>query len=93
MLFSILGGLITLRHRRLMRVKLFWIFEAEDRLGLIKDPENPGGIIPREDAEQFPVKWRGLSMPRVFSTSFLILAFYGLLLAIDVLAMLVFYAS
>ena len=81
--FAVFGGLITMRHRRLMRVKLNWIFQAEDSLGLIKDKENPFGIIPRE-GPVLPVKWSGLSVPRLLSTSALMLGFYILLLLIDV---------
>jgi len=46
LLFSILGILMVCRHRRLMWIKLNWIFEAEEKLGLIKENENPNGIIP-----------------------------------------------
>jgi hypothetical protein len=86
-LFAVLGMLITLRHRRLMRVKLNWIFQAEEKLGLIMDDQNPDGIIPRKGAIQYPVEWKGLDMPRPFSTSFLIMAFYFLLIVIDVIVM------
>lgn len=104
-LFSILGGLITLRHRRLMWIKLNWIFEAEDHLGLIKDEENLKGIIPRDakmkknsflskelykKEESNPDKknqgksfWNKLMWPRLISTSWLILAFYFLLIVFD----------
>jgi len=46
LVFSILGILMVCRHRRLMWIKLNWIFEAEEKLGLIKDSKNPNGIIP-----------------------------------------------
>lgn len=85
-LFACFGGLITLRHRRLMRVKLNWIFQAEEKLGLIKDDNNVLGIIPRQHAPTRPLPWKGLSWPRPLSTSGLILAFYLLLFTIDALA-------
>ncbi len=44
--FSVIGILMVCRHRRLMWVKLNWIYEAEDKLGLIKKSTNPSGIIP-----------------------------------------------
>ncbi len=89
-LFAILGAAITLRHRRLMMVKLNWIFQAEDSLGLIKDDNSSTGIIPREGSVQHPVKWKGVNVPRPLSTSFLILAFYALLLTIDIAAIVIF---
>lgn len=46
LVFSVIGILMVCRHRRLMWIKLNWIFEAEEKLGLIKDSENPDGIIP-----------------------------------------------
>ncbi len=87
-LFAVFGGLITMRHRHLMRVKLYWIFQAEDRLGLVKDDRNPRGVFPREDAPQEPGSWKSLSWPRPLSTSGLILFFYVLLLVLDLTALL-----
>lgn len=84
--FGILGILITLRHRHLMRVKLNWIFQAEEKLGLIKDKHNPYGIIPRKDSPTTPYPWRGLSAPRPLSTGGLVIGFYALLILIDALA-------
>lgn len=85
-LFAAFGGLITMRHRHLMRVKLYLIFQAEDRLGLIKDDQNTLGIFPREIAPKEPGSWDGLSWPRPLSTSGLILSFYLLLLLLDLTA-------
>ena len=48
LLFCVLGILMTCRHRRLMWIKLNWIFEAEERLGLIKNSEHDSGIIPAD---------------------------------------------
>ncbi len=84
--FAILGALITFRHRHLMRVKLNWIFQAEEKLDLIKDEANPHGIIPREDSPTTQRPWEGLSAPRLLSTGGLIVGFYGLLIIIDLVA-------
>lgn len=81
--FAIFGILITWRHRHLMKVKLHWIFEAEDRLGLIAD-ETHDGIIPRAEAPVRSHAWKGLAAPRPLSTGGLITGFYVLLIAIDV---------
>jgi hypothetical protein len=45
-LFSIIGILMVCRHRRLMWIKLNWIYESEQKLGLIKTEGNQHGIIP-----------------------------------------------
>lgn len=84
--FAILGILITVRHRHLMRVKLNWIFQAEEKLGLIKDDDNPDGIIPREDSPTTAHSWKGLSAPRPLSTGGLMIGLYALLIVIDLLA-------
>ncbi len=82
-IFSILGALMTCRHRQLMTVKLGWIYQAEKHLGLIKTADNPLGIIP-EDAEMTAaITWKGLALPRLLSSSGLILSFYIVLLIID----------
>jgi len=44
--FSVLGVLLTCRHRRLMRIKLGWIYQAEKELGLVKINSESDGIIP-----------------------------------------------
>ncbi len=82
-LFSLLGVLITCRHSHLMRTKLTWIFEAEDHLGLIKDAENPGGIIPRALKAPKPSERVRLALPRPLSTGGLIICLYLLLGAFD----------
>ena len=46
LLFAVVGILVTCRHRRLMFIKLNWIYQAEEKIGLIKCAENPAGIIP-----------------------------------------------
>jgi hypothetical protein len=48
LLFCVIGILMTCRHRRLMWIKLNWIFEAEEKLRLIKTQDNPNGIIPED---------------------------------------------
>lgn len=48
LVFSLLGILMVCRHRRLMWIKLNWIYEAEDKLKLIKSTSNPDGIIPED---------------------------------------------
>lgn len=89
-LFAILGMFITLRHRHLMRVKLNWIFQAEKKLKLILDNKNPDGIIPIQDAPTKKLPWKGISIPRLLSTSGLIVGFYCLLLVIDLCLALYF---
>lgn len=84
LVFAIVGGLVTCRHRRLMYIKLNWIYEAEDKLGLIKNQLNPSGVVP-EIAQMRPAKqWKGLMWPRLLSTSGLILLFYFLFCLIDI---------
>jgi hypothetical protein len=83
--FAVLGILITLRHRHLMNVKLRWIYEAEDRLGLVKHKDNPAGILPKDDVMAMPRRWVGLSAPRPLSTGGLMIGFYALLLLLDLL--------
>ncbi|HEU0299592.1 MAG TPA: hypothetical protein VFR37_09065 [Longimicrobium sp.] len=90
--FAVFGILITWRHRHLMKVKLHWIYQAEDRLGLIGDSEHPG-IIPRADAPTRSYPWRGLAAPRPLSTGGLVTGFYLLLIAVDVLVALAFPGS
>ena len=46
-LFAFIGILMVCRHRRLMWIKLNWIYEAEEKLGLIKTDDNKNGIIPK----------------------------------------------
>ena len=90
-LFSILGALMTCRHRQLMKIKLGWIYEAEEHLGLIKTPGNEKqGIIPEDSKMKATLEWKSLSFPRIFSTSGIILCFYITLLLIDVFALIAF---
>jgi hypothetical protein len=89
--FAVFGILITCRHRHLMKVKLNWIFQAEDKLGLIADDVH-AGIIPRIDAPTERVSWEGLSVPRPLSTSGLIVGFYALLILVDILVPAAFWS-
>ena len=81
--FAVIGALITCRHRRLMQIKLEWIFGAESRLGLSQGPDCPVGVIPPSAQVQSNLAWRGLSVPRLLSTSGLILSWYGIFIFID----------
>jgi hypothetical protein len=82
--FAIVGALVTCRHRRLMVFKLRWIFDAQNKLGLVKTENSPSGVIPASaQMKEVPV-WRGLSLPEPLSTSGLILLFYALFALIDV---------
>ena len=92
-LFSVFGALMTCRHRRLMQIKLQWIHEAEKHLCLIKTPDNPNGIVPSNSGMGVAPSWKGLSLPRALSTSWLILCFYGLLIAIDAFSLAIFGVS
>ena len=90
-LFSILGALMTCRHRQLMKVKLGWIYEAEEHLGLIKTQGNEEeGIIPDNAKMKTQIQWKGLAIPRILSTSGIILCFYIILFAIDTFALITF---
>lgn len=82
--FSLLGILITFRHRHLMRVKLNWIYKAESKLNLIEEKDGDGGIIPIDDAPTKAYRWKGLAAPRLSSTGGLIVCIYALLIIIDV---------
>ena len=94
--FALLGLILVCRHRRLMWLKLNWIFDANDKLGLIKKSANPNGIIPenywkqkyRDSYLEFlnkpKVNWNKLKMPRPFSTSGLMAMLYIILGIIDV---------
>ncbi len=84
-ILSILGALMTCRHRHLMRVKLTWIYDAEFQLGLIKSDKNPNGVIPENALMLAPIEWRGLSLPRLLSTSGLIFSFYLVFFIIDLI--------
>jgi len=82
-LFAVVGMLLTFRHRRLMQIKLNWIYEAEANLGLIKTDQSPFGVIPLQ-AQMSPTRqWRGLALPRLLSTSGLIALFYAILILVD----------
>jgi len=82
---------MTCRHRQLMKVKLGWIYQAEEHLGLIKTPGNEkDGIIPEDAKMKAPLEWKGLAFPRILSTSGIILFFYLILLAIDILTLIAF---
>lgn len=89
-LFATLGILMTLRHRRLMAIKIRWIYRAEDALGLVEGEQSPGGIVPRNPAFDEPVRWAGLMLPRFLSTSWLILSFYLLLWLLDAASIVLF---
>lgn len=84
-IFSVLGSLMTCRHRQLMRVKLRWIYEAERHLGLIKTTDNPKGVIPENAKMTTPIQWRGLALPRLLASSGIILSFYVMLFIVDII--------
>jgi hypothetical protein len=81
--FVVIGALLTCRHRRFMQIMLKWIFDAESKLGLVKSDDNPIGVIPPWAELHSGLGWRGLSLPRLLSTSGLILFLYGLFIIID----------
>lgn len=80
---SILGALMTCRHRQLMKVKLGWIYTAEEKLGLVKTALTPEGVIPENAKMKVSAEWKDLALPRLLSTSGLILSFYAVFLLID----------
>jgi hypothetical protein len=91
LVFSVLGILMTCRHRRLMYIKIDWIARAEDALGLLQTKRNPAGIIPPPPSMEKPSPaWRGLMLPRFLSTSWLILCIYLMLGLLDVLSIVLF---
>lgn len=85
-LFVVFGALVTLRHRQLMRIKLGWIYQAEDQLGLVHKEGNPNGIIPESAMIAKAVDEKVIAFPRRFSTSWLILCIYLLIGALDLFA-------
>ena len=82
-IFCVLGALMTCRHRQLMRVKLGWIYQAENHLGLIQTTANPKGVIPENALMVKQLEWRALAIPRLLATSGVILSFYGVLFFTD----------
>lgn len=82
-LFAIVGGLLTMRHRTLMKAKLKWIEKSELIIGLIKegDDDEYGVITP--DNSDTDIRWRELTLPRLTSTSGLIFIFYCLFGILD----------
>jgi hypothetical protein len=86
--FAVIGALVTCRHRRLMQIKLNWIYNIELKLGLVKTAENPDGVIPQVAQMPATSVWRGLSWPRFLSTSGLILTFYMLFIIFDLACLL-----
>ena len=86
-LFVCIGILITCRHRYLMWVKLSWIYDAEDKLCLIKkDPSNLAGIIPEVAKIKRTRGCRKLMLPPLLSTSGLIFLFHALFGLSDIVA-------
>ena len=83
---ALVGCFISLRHRKLMRVKLSWIYKAEDYLGLIKRDERKGGIIPTHDDFEGEIPWEGLEPLRRGSTTWYIVLLYGTVVVFDVFA-------
>jgi hypothetical protein len=94
LIFGLLGILMTCRHRRLMYIKIDWIAQAEEALGLLKTEHNPAGIIPPPLSMKKPSpEWRGLMLPRFLSTSWLILCMYLMLGILDLLSIVLFALS
>ncbi len=83
---AIVGCLISWRHRKLMRVKLCWIYKAEDYLGLIKRDGRNGGIIPANRDFERDIQWEGWERLRPGSTTWYITLLYGILVVFDLLA-------
>jgi len=83
LLVTIIGALVTCRHRRLMQIKLNWIYQAELKLGLIKTADNPSGVLPVSVQMPKTREWNDLAWPRFLSVSGLILMFYILFSAFD----------
>ena len=88
--FAVIGILLTCRHERLKKIKISWIYRAEDRLGLVEGQNSPGGIIPENPGLAKTPEWKGLMQPRVLSTSWLILCLYLFLIVLDVLIVVLF---
>ncbi|MDX2440183.1 MAG: hypothetical protein QNK40_06480 [Desulfobacterales bacterium] len=68
---SYAGLCVTRRHKSLSKIKLDWITEAENRLGVLKSTRNPMGIIEKQD-------YGGISVNR------LIISVYQVLIAINI---------
>ncbi len=67
----------------LPQVKLGWIYDAEEKLGIVKVEGAKYGVIPCSARMPGTLEWRGLSLPRLLSTSGLILLFYVLFIVFD----------
>jgi hypothetical protein len=75
-----------------MKIKLGWIYEAEEQLGLIKTKGNEKKrIIPEKAKMKTQLNWKGLALPRLLSTSGLMLFFYLIILTIDIIILLIPY--
>jgi hypothetical protein len=75
---SVIGAAIAYRHRDLSKIKMQWICEAEEFLGLLKTRKNPLGVVD-------PKKYKGIS------TSWLIIAIYLIFALIDLSIITIFY--
>ncbi len=89
---TIIGALVTCRHRVLMQDKLNWIYSAELKLGLIITPVNLNGVIPEKAKMKKTPRRHGLAIPDIFSVSGLIFMFYIVFLLFDIscISMLIF---
>jgi len=76
LLFCYLGTNKVCRHRTLMMIKLNWIYEAENKLGLIRTKEQPDGIIPEIARMKNHSKLNNLTWPRKYSTSWIMAMLY-----------------
>jgi len=85
LVFAVIGMVIVCRHRRLMCTKLNWIYEAEERMGLIKSADNPKGILNPNVRMDATGEWQGLMLPRKYSVSWMLLIYFILFAVLDVL--------
>ena len=75
---SCLGLMMARRHKSLMKIKMKWICEAEDRIGLLKNENSPDGVV-------YPEKYNGIS------TNSLIILIYVLFIIVNVTIITIFY--
>ena len=61
-----------------MSIKMEWISESEDRIGLLKTKDNPKGVVN-------PKKYEGIS------TNMLIMLIYAIFAIIDISIIIIFY--
>ena len=88
-IYAIIGILITLKHRTIMKEKLTAITNAECKLGLINSKDNVHGVInPPENIRAEKIILNAFTIPSYKSVSGLIVMAYITLIILDILYIL-----